>query len=538
MNAPDDRDARLLAAAGRLSRDGDLVTHLALCAGQPVPRRRLRAEALRALDEPSEGEPVVLDDALALRLEVAWPTDEITWRVVLNEPPTDPAPDDGQAPRARAQPVVDPTTKSGVGGDEPVHGGDSLSMARERLYREIAGSFPEILAEVIAALSVAATVLLKDQQNPVALNFEGPPSSQKTTVVDLLSGSKDKVYRSDSFTAKSFVSHAASISRERLNEIDLLPRIRHKVVLVPELAPLFGLRQEDLLESFSILTRVLDGSGLTTDSGVHGRRGHTGDYLFAWIGCTTPIEHRVWKTMGKLGSRLLFLEMPNNEHTSKQLVADIAAETAYIDRVAGCARTVSSFLDVLWEETGGARGVVWGRADDPSRVMLRIADYAKLLACLRGIIAVWREGSGDDETYNFSTPITEKPHRAVSLLYALARGHALVHGRRQLRTDDLRLVARAALESIPNDRRAVVRILLAKEGTATTGDVEQALRCSAPTARAILETLDKLGIGTFQNPGPPVPGTLMLADRFRWLLKCRAARALKENRRRVGEAAE
>ena len=65
--------------------------------------------------------------------------------------------------------------------------------------------------------------------------------------------------------------------------------------LVPELAPLFGLRNEDLLENFSILTRVLDGQGLSTDSGVHGRPGHTGDYLFSWIGCTTPIEHRVWK---------------------------------------------------------------------------------------------------------------------------------------------------------------------------------------------------------------------------------------------------
>lgn len=72
-------------------------------------------------------------------------------------------------------------------------------------------------------------------------------------------------------------------------EVDLLPRIRHKVFLFPELAPLFGLRNEDLLGSFSILTRVLDGQGLSTDSGVHGRRGHTGDYIFAWIGCTTPI---------------------------------------------------------------------------------------------------------------------------------------------------------------------------------------------------------------------------------------------------------
>ena len=93
---------------------------------------------------------------------------------------------------------------------------------------------------------------------------------------------------------------------------------------MPELAPLFGLRNEDLLENFSILTRVFDGQGLSTDSGIHGQRGHTGDYLFAWIGCTTPIEYRVWKTMGKLGSRLLFFEMPSDEQTNDELVSGLA----------------------------------------------------------------------------------------------------------------------------------------------------------------------------------------------------------------------
>jgi hypothetical protein len=407
----------------------------------------------------------------------------------------------------------------------------SSGAALIRVYEVVGECFPEILPETIASLAVAATLLLDDQQNPVAVNFEGPPSSQKTTLVDFFGDAGEKVYRSDKFTPKAFVSHAASVSRTRLNDIDLLPRIRHKLMLIPELAPLFGLRNEDLLESFSILTRVFDGHGLSTDSGVHGRRGHTGDFLFAWIGCTTPIEHRVWKTMGKLGSRLLFLEMPNGEESREQLVADVAGGESYKERVARCAGVIGEFLDALWQEAGGVRGVTWNRAGDPQDVMLRIADYAKVLAQLRGTISVWREGSGDEESYNFSTPVIEKPHRAMSLLYALARGHALVHGRRELHEDDLPIVARAALESTPNDRRAVVRILLRNGGTATTGDVEKALRCSAPTARAILETLDKLGIGEFSNPGPPVPATLALGEPLRWLLDCPAARYNDDERR-------
>jgi hypothetical protein len=399
------------------------------------------------------------------------------------------------------------------------HSVGSFSIALERVLGVVDANFPEIRAELLACLAVAATLLLEDQQNPVAVNFEGPPSSAKTTLIDFMDGAgEDKVYRSDKFTPKSFVSHSANVKREQLDEIDLLPRIRHRLFLVPELAPLFGLRADDLLENFSILTRVLDGQGLTTDSGVHGRRGHTGDYLFAWIGCTTPIEHRVWKTMGKLGSRFLFFEMPPSDLSDDELADDVAEGESYRARVAACREAVAVFLENLWIETGGARAIVWDRGADPREVVVKIAAYAKVLARLRGTISVWREGSGDDETYNFSTPVIEAPHRAMSLLYALARGHAIIHGRAQLTRDDLPLVARAALESTPNDRRAVLRLLLSNEGLVKTSGVESALRCSAPTARAILETLDKLGIGTFTNPGRPAEASFALADNLRWLL--------------------
>jgi hypothetical protein len=414
------------------------------------------------------------------------------------------------------------------------HGVSFVSMppaSLERVYRVIGECFPEIISETIICLSVAATLLLGDQQNPVALNLEGVPSSQKTTLVDFF-GHGDKVYRSDKFTPKSFVSHSASISREKLAEVDLLPRIKHKVFLVPEMAPLFGLRAEDLLESFSILTRVLDGQGLSTDSGVHGRRGHTGDFLFAWIGCTTPIPHNVWKTMGKLGSRFLFIEMPAEEQSDAELVRGAAGGISYKDRVELCREAVAGFLDDLWSVTGGVRGVAWDRAADPGPVMLKIAQFAKVLARLRGTISIWREGSGDEESYNFSTPVIEGPQRAMSLLYALARGHALVQGRTQLTEEDLPIVARAALESTPNDRRSVMRLLLANDGVVTSAHLQKTLRCSAPTARAILETLDKLGLGELSNPGPPEPATLTLDESFRWLLP------LKENGRREDAAIE
>lgn len=158
--------------------------------------------------------------------------------------------------------------------------------------------------------------------------------------------------------------------------------------------------------------------------------------------------------MGKLGSRFLFIEMPDEEQSDAELVYGAASGRSYRERVGLCRDAVTDLLDDLWRDTGGVRGVAWQRDADPEPVMLRIAAFAKVLARLRGTISFWREGSGEDETYNFSTPVIEGPQRAMSLLYALARGHALVQGRQQLTVEDLPIVARAALESTPNDRRA------------------------------------------------------------------------------------
>ena len=47
------------------------------------------------------------------------------------------------------------------------------------------------------------------------------------------------------------------------------------------------------MELIGILTRVFDGEGLETDSGVRGRRGYKGEDFFTLMGATTPFDKRV-----------------------------------------------------------------------------------------------------------------------------------------------------------------------------------------------------------------------------------------------------
>src|SRR5215471_16039871 len=89
--------------------------------------------------------------------------------------------------------------------------------------------FPGLWPAVETGLSVCATLLLADNTNPVALIYVGPPSSSKTTVADMFAG-HPLCYRSDNFTPAAFVSHAANRKPKDLARVDLLPRIRYKVL--------------------------------------------------------------------------------------------------------------------------------------------------------------------------------------------------------------------------------------------------------------------------------------------------------------------
>lgn len=147
---------------------------------------------------------------------------------------------------------------------------DSITVKNVRAVVE--EYLPGLWPMVDVGLAVCATLLLKDNSNPVAVIYTGPPGASKTTTASLFMG-HELCYVSDNFTPAAFVSHAANVPKTKLAQVDLLPRIRHRLLLTPELAPIFRGKDEDLVKRFAILIRVLDGQGLTTDSGTHGQRG-------------------------------------------------------------------------------------------------------------------------------------------------------------------------------------------------------------------------------------------------------------------------
>lgn len=391
----------------------------------------------------------------------------------------------------------------------------------------IATNFPHFLFPAEVGLAVVAQILIKDVSNPFALVFVDVPSAGKTITINFFAGIEGITYSTDKFTPSAFVSNAVNVKRSQLRKIDLLPRIRHKMFLIRDLAPIFGQRDDDLLESLGILTRVLDGEGLQTDTGIHGQREYVGDYLFMMLAGSTPIHPRVWKLMGNLGSRLFFLNIDSPDKSDQDLINQLTS-TSYKIKELKCREATKNFLLTLWQKH--PKGVGWDKNQDDPALLVIIVRCARLLARLRGTINVWDEKSDGAKRHNYTTPVIEKPDRINQLFYNLCRGHALVQGRTQLIKEDLRTVVELATDSAPIIRSKLFHALINHGGTMGTEEVEKALNCSKPTALKEMKALTILGICSIEGESDGDAGhpetTITLKEDFHWFLdeECYALR--------------
>lgn len=397
----------------------------------------------------------------------------------------------------------------------------TIEQKYEQTKKTIIENFDERIWFITdCCLSTVATLLLEDITNPTGLNLIDSPSTDKTTILSFFYDIPGITYKSDSFTPASFVSHSANVKEKELPKIDLLPRIRYKCIVIPELGPIFQKKREDLIENIAVLTRVFDGQGLETDSGSRGQRGYKGDYLFAWLGACTPFDFRVWNLMGKFGSRLLFLTIADNHSNGDRVnyvVEGLRDKKSYKKKVELCRAGVKEFLEFLWRYSGGVRKIEWDRFKDDENLQKAIAKLGNLVAIARSTVSVWRERETE---YNYNQPIIEHPFRLSTILYNLARGHAIIQGRNEINKEDVRLVIGVGLSSMPDDRRQVLNLLLEKDPdeTTETDQITQRLGVSNPTARAIMETFKVLGLVNYEKPGMGISDNIALKEDFHWFL--------------------
>jgi hypothetical protein len=378
--------------------------------------------------------------------------------------------------------------------------------------------YPEAWPLLEFCLSVKSIMNIEGVTLPFMGVLLAAPASMKTMIIQLFRKYPNSFY-SDSFTPNSLVSHNSALNEEQLQKIDMLPKMKDKVVLTPELAPIFTAKEDEIQKILGMITRILDGHGFENDSGAHGHRRY-GDTMFAWIGAGVEIPYRVWKVLGTLGHKIYFFRPDIREKTVDQLKEiaksnDFGAKFKEIeDALLEYLKTFDGAPDteqISKDKSGKIIKVKWNEKDKgglQDKVIGCIAEISKLLACLRGTVYVSEaksvrkrdSGNSDDNSkisvqdYDTALPIIEDPSRAVTLLRNLAIGHAISQGRDSLRLEDVPIAIKVALSTAMYSRIKIFDLLLKKKGELTTSDITEGLRISEPTARRTMREFHALKI--------------------------------------------
>ncbi|PWU80854.1 MAG: hypothetical protein DLM72_09960 [Candidatus Nitrosopolaris wilkensis] len=104
---------------------------------------------------------------------------------------------------------------------------EKLVQSYQNLYAITSNNIPDVWPALEFALSLKSILNIRDCTLPFAGILLGAPSSLKTVALELFRGC-DHTYYSHNFSAKSWVSHSATVKKDKLKDIDMLPRIKKK----------------------------------------------------------------------------------------------------------------------------------------------------------------------------------------------------------------------------------------------------------------------------------------------------------------------
>ena len=391
-------------------------------------------------------------------------------------------------------------------------------MNASELIRTVECAYRGLGGAVRCGLAVFGTMAFKDRKKPLSIIYESPSGYGKSAVIQMFfpvqgEGLEEFVYRCDKFTPKAFVSHATNISEEKLAQIDLLPKLKNKVLLTKELAPIFRGREDELKGTFATLIAILDGKGFTSNSGARGKRGYEEDIVFNWLGATTPLPRDTHRLMYQLGTRLLIYEVPVLSLSEDELFAYARREdTNHTEKV--CQLGVNEFL-VHFFSRHRIGSVSADSTHIPDCHLLSLTRWATLLANGRAGCDYERDGH---EWKAVAGNPPEGPFKIINYFKELARGSALADGRNEVGDEDITLCEEVCVSSIPGHLRPLVR-QLRRTDTIDSPLCEELCRVSRPTARRYLKELSLLRIVDREGGSSELndPDSVTLAREFQWL---------------------
>jgi hypothetical protein len=377
-------------------------------------------------------------------------------------------------------------------------------------------NMPEIWTGLEFELSALRILNIVGNTLPLIAILLARPGSGKTQILNMLRRWPYSYY-TDGFTAKSFVSHSTSVPKEELEEIDMLPRIENKIFLTPELAAMFGLKDDDLKQVLGLVTRLADGNGLSNDSGAHGHRGYDRDIMFVWVGAAVDIPYKVYNILAEKGAKVYFFRLPFEDKSEDEYIEQLKQNfNAKFNNI----QTI--LLDYLkWFEIGpdlildkSIYKMKWNDDEDDLDALRYIVKIAELLSHLRCVAKTWHTEDTQGSDYGCAVSQPEERLRAARALRNISRGHALLTGRNHITKEDIPISVKMALSTAQIERVSIFDLLISNNGILTTQQIQDFLNMSGPTARRTMREFEVIGLVKRNDTGHGME--ISLKDQFNW----------------------
>lgn len=357
---------------------------------------------------------------------------------------------------------------------------------------------PKAWEAIELLLTVKGIRHIKDIDLPLIVIIVGNPGTWKTLAAEMLRSWPDTYYK-DKINPKSWITHAAKDDAAKLEGIDLVREIKDRMFLIPELAPIIMQDEKILADTLSTLTRLADGQGLSTHSGLWGERNVAGPLMFTMLGATVRIPSHVYKILTGLGPKIYFYNTEFKQASRQELVNQNISEEFHKAKCRAIKEAIFSYLQ--WLEVCPSlieiietttehdqdsnryegvtkvvnRAIKWNKKEDDRNAIEIIADLALLLAKVRGDAYAYQskvmtrlhdKQSGYEYEYGHSEPIEEEASRANQILYNVARAHAFeLDGRDYIIEDDLIIPIKMALSAASRNRVSIIRAIFRAKDT-------------------------------------------------------------------------
>ena len=153
-------------------------------------------------------------------------------------------------------------------------------------------------------LALVSSLAIKGKTLPIPVVMISSPGNQKSTMIDIFQP-LDVAVTIDDFSPKAFVSGKPQIDDEG-KEIQMIDKIRDKLVLVSDLAPLIN--SPNWTENIGKMTRIFDGHGFQKMDG-YGVHGTVQKTRFNFLAGIPKLTQERMREMAHMGSRLSLIHI-------------------------------------------------------------------------------------------------------------------------------------------------------------------------------------------------------------------------------------